>query len=271
MSLIMANRALIKSGISFVPEFQAVYDYWTIKPDDLVAIAMNTMVKGWIDSGVWAKKDRIFVFAVHTNANGEALVDWKNPGVNSAVLVNAPVFTAFEGFATDGATQHIDTNYNPVSDGVLYLLNSASVSVYSRTNIAHAGLDFGTLEGSNRTFGQIRSATDTLAILINASTFTIAPTVTDSRGLFEYSRVSNTVTNIYQNGSFLGVEPTVSLGIPNLNLGVGAIIRSASVTNYCARQYAYFDIGGGITATDALNKMNYFEAYMDSNGRGVIP
>ena len=119
---------------SYCDEFQAVYDYWTIKPSDAVAEEMNTWVSGLVDAGLWETKAVRYVFAAHTNDNGEALVNWRNPGTHNAQIVNEPVFTAFEGFKCD-ADSYIDTNFNPYVNDTVFTQNSNSIGIYIRDNV----------------------------------------------------------------------------------------------------------------------------------------
>ena len=63
----------------YCDEYQAVYDAYTTKPSDAVATIWNTCVETWVDNGEWATKDVIQVNAAHTNTDGEALLDWKQP------------------------------------------------------------------------------------------------------------------------------------------------------------------------------------------------
>ena len=81
----------------YCPEYQAVYDAFTTKPSAALASLQDIMVRALIDCGAWALLDVFYNYAVHTNAAGEALINWKLPGTFDATAFNAPTFTALEG------------------------------------------------------------------------------------------------------------------------------------------------------------------------------
>jgi hypothetical protein len=116
---------------TFSTQYQAVYDSWTTKPAIDVAIIQDTMVRAWIASGFWASTDVIYVFAVHTNDASEALINWKSPGTNDAILTGA-TFTAYEGFTGDGASTYLQADFEAANDAVNFTQNDASVGIYNR-------------------------------------------------------------------------------------------------------------------------------------------
>lgn len=254
---------------SFIAEYQAVYDNWIEKPADIVAAAQNAMVEGWVNTGVWALEDRIFVFAAHTNDNGEALDDWKNPGVNFATLVNGPTFTPFEGFKGDGATQYVDTNYNAAIDGVNYVLNSSSYGIYSRTNLLEASVDIGS-RGAFWILLATRFTGDLSFLRINNSAPTSEPNL-DSRGMYIASRTLSNESKLYKNKSILINSTQPSDGVPNFNIYIGCYNSNGTPSLLSTRQISLGFLGGLMTQQNVNDKTDYFEAYMDSNGKGVIP
>lgn len=264
----------IESGESvFSPQFQAVYDAWIIKPSDELAASMDTMVLDMVTSGVWDKMDRIFIFAIHTNVNGEALIDWKDPTSNYCTLVNDPQFTALEGFTGDGATQYIDSNFSPDLDGVNYTLNSASIAAYSRTDIAPA---FVSLAGArvatpvdlrswiipnfnNRFIGEMNT---------NEASSANTPT-TNSLGAYSVITLSNQLV-LYKNGVNLKSQTIVNIGIPTSRVFALGNSERNNPRRLFQGQVSNLLIGGGITDLEVAGKDLAFETYMDSNGRGVV-
>ena len=90
--------------------------------------------EGLVDAGFWTRMDLFYVFGVHTNDAGEALINWVDPGTFDGTAVNSPTFTIYDGFAGDGSTSYVDSNFNLLSDGTNYIQDDASVGIYLRTD-----------------------------------------------------------------------------------------------------------------------------------------
>ncbi len=258
---------------AFTEEYQVVYDSWTIKPDADVAYEQDTMVRVWIETGEWAEKDVIYVHAVHTNNNGEALPNWKNPGTNDATIVlngGTMNFTAFEGFqSSDGA--YVNYNWNPTDDGVNYVQDSSSVSAYIRTNVQEAGFDVSANAGIG---GEIRLGTrwtsDLYLLKMNDNT-DFGPANVDSRGFHHLTRTASNVRSIYKNKTLIGGDTVASINITNVDLFGLARNNSGSPDLPSTKQLSAVLFGGGMVQENVDNTTDPFETYMDSNGKGVIP
>jgi hypothetical protein len=84
----------------------------------------NALVVTLKSLGIWDKLDVLYVPAT-SGSSGFATLNWKNPNTFQLTLVNSPTFVANEGFHLAAATSHINTNFNPVTDGVNYTQNNA--------------------------------------------------------------------------------------------------------------------------------------------------
>jgi hypothetical protein len=145
---------------------------------------------------------------------------------HDAVAVNSPTFTPYEGFAGDGISSYLNTNYNPSASGSNYTLNNASLGIYSRTD-------------ANALYGEIGSRTSTddyIAILSRNGGVTymrlhsgVNPAIQDaeanSLGMFIVCRNAASEEGLfgYHNKSALsrlGIANTNN--IPNCNIFIGA-------------------------------------------------
>ncbi len=274
VGLLHKNSLFGKVGLGsfFIPEYQAVYNNWIEKPSDIVAAAQNAMVKGWVNDGVYVTKDIIHVYAAHTNNNGEAQTNWKNPGVHDAVLVNAPSFTPFEGFKVDGATQHVET-YNPTTSGVNLTQDSLGMSIYVRDNITETKCDIGGFTSSPDVALFIYTRTlSGGAYLVRANDFTsFEPLNADTLGMHILTRTAFNFRGVYKNKVLIGSDAILSTGLVNFNIPVGARYENGVIGSRASKQYAYVALGGGLTQTLVDNETNPLEVYMDFNGKGVIP
>jgi hypothetical protein len=262
-AIIMQNVAVAGGGFS--AEYQTVYDSFTTKPSDAVAVAQNTMVAALVAAGVWVKLDIFYLFAQESNGDGEALKNWLNPGTFDATLVNAPIFVSLEGFTGDGATQEIETGFNLTSDSVKYTLDASSFGTYIRTNVSDNGGDIAA-DAAADSFLISRSGSDTTIGRINAAN-SLSVANTDSRGFYVVNRNDSAGHQIWKNKVKINDAPLASTALPNDTV----VFLSKGGTAYTTRQNAGGYVGANLTQTNIENFTDAIEVYMDSNGKGVIP
>jgi len=114
------------SSSGFDADYQAVLDYATTQgytlPSSGQQTLQNQLVVDLKDAGVWSKLDTFGVFATDGDSDF-ALIDWIR--LSQYTAVNSPVFATNIGFAGDGTSAYIDTNFNPSTQGVNYTLDDA--------------------------------------------------------------------------------------------------------------------------------------------------
>jgi hypothetical protein len=112
------------------PDYQAILDYATTQGYTLPSAGQqalqNQLVVDLKDGGIWSKLDTFAVFATDGNSDF-ALIDWKR--LTQYTAVNSPTFTINDGFAGNGTSAYIDTNFN-ISTGTNYTLNDACRLMY---------------------------------------------------------------------------------------------------------------------------------------------
>ena len=272
---VMTFEGKVMTIPGFSAEYQAVYDAYTIKPDAATAAIWNTYVESGVADGWWAKEDVEYVYAAHTNDNGEALINLKNPGTFDATAFNAPTFTANEGFLGNGIDEYIDCNWNPFVNGVNYVQDSASIGCYIRTNVGAGQADMGILEETPTPDRSAQILTRYVGAgvslsTVNAATFGSVAS-TDSRGMWVANREDATDNDLYRNKIKIIDGSTASGIVPNFNLYVMARNAEGAAALFSSKQFSMAFAGGGMTQTDVNNKTDAFETAMDALGKGVIP
>ncbi len=254
--------------LPFCPEYLRVYNAFPNKPSAADAVIQNVMVTSYVTAGLWSTKlDRRFIKAVHTNAAGEAQLDWINPAVNPPLLnVNGCTFTAQEGFAGDGLTKYMDTRYNPAVNGVKYTLNSGTVSSYSRTAGILTDITIGSIIGGNiiqvaplfsgTFYGAINTTNNATSILPSGSGEYIATRTVAANEQGYWNKNQYTANH-------------VSVAIPNRNIYILAR-NNGTPEQFSIRQVSKSIIGAGYSQTDVNNETDIFETFMDTYGKGVI-
>ena len=174
----------------------------------------------------------------------------------SMTLVNSPVFTAYEGFLTDGASSYMKTNYNPGTDAVHWYLNSASMGVYIRTNnIAHIKGLIGMNIPPN---SYILIRTSSMRVVMNAAgdkDFAHGETI---KG-FTITTKADAVNVLYaRNSGSYNFLVSASTSIPNNLNGVFiGCMNVAGIPNYYTNTQFSCEFGGGQLTDLQQQKLAY--------------
>lgn len=185
---------------------------------------------------------------------------------HDGTAVNSPTFTALEGFAGDGLTSYLNSNYNPTTHRVNYSQNSASVGIYKR---AGTSLIAGTNNFINNSNNVLIQSTGSY-VKINRFSWWVATGGSDLNGIHILTRTASNNENYYQNGTKYSVTANSLTGVPNLNLFIGAADSGAGAISFSVGQASLFFAGKLVTDANESVIRTAFEAYMDANGRGVI-
>ena len=254
----------------FSTQYQTVYDAFIVKPPADVAEDQDQMVRGMIADGDWQTKDIFYITSAQSAA--DSLINWINPGTHDLTIVNllAGNFTAYRGWTGNGVNGYLNTNYNPNTDGVNYLLDSASFGVYVRTDVEELRTDIGIQSAGTVSFLSPRRAIDVMECRINDNVQLISAN-TDSRGFYVVSRTGANARAVYKNRISMGNDAQVSIAIPNEDVYVLCRNNAGVSVDFSTKQIAAAFAGGGQTQTNVNNFTDRLETFMDSIGAGIIP
>ena len=260
--LVLKSQDNIEIYSEFYPEYKTVYDAFTTKPDDDTVLAQETMVKSLDENGVWDKLDALWVFAGHTNDDGESQINWKNPGTYDATLSNSPSFSAFSGFLTNGTTSYIRTNWIP-SDGVNYSLYSASAFVYSTWSETSPGFDLGATSGYGLQIAPDLGTDDRWATSIHGNVW--REYHYSNYGFYHISRTSSSSISFYRNGSLLQTNNSNSaVAEPSVQVYIGCQNNNNSPSLFSEKRYACAGVGGAMNSTEVSNLYSAILTYMNA-------
>lgn len=244
-----------KGGFSYssywTQQYQDVYDNFIIKPDSTHRLADARMVKVLVDAGVWDKLDIFQFYAVHTNNNGEALINWIdptkfNPELKGTVLPSFSAHNGFIGNSTESA--YIDTNYNPAIAGNKYTLNSACYGWETKRTVVSPTERFGNHSSDKRNYTIISEGSGSVTVnQASTGTATLFPT---PAGVYIASRTGAEDVKLYKNGIEVVGETKVSSAIPSNNMYVLAYNNGGAATNFVDATIACFFAGAGLTGDD---------------------
>jgi hypothetical protein len=208
---------------------------------------VDTLIIGLKTDGLWAKFDRLCIFAAQNTTC--ALTDLKALATGTAI--NSPTFTADRGFTCNG-TAIVSTGFNPAIHGVQYTLNTAHVSVWCLT--ATASTTYTLNSGQTNMF--TRYSGDTYYVRINNNAGG-AGANTDGSGFFLGVRSAASGAGCitgYRNGTSLVSAADGVLGLDNAVLTVSD------------RQCAAVSAGATLSSTESTNFYNRLRTYMTSVG-----
>jgi len=236
-------------------EAKASSEGYTAFSED-VKDASLVLVQDLVNAGIWNNLDVFYVFKTDGDSDF-ATINWIDPNNFQITKENSPTFTTNDGFAGDGVSASLNTNYSLNSDGVNYTLNSASAGYFTNTNVAgirtmgSSGSQLVFTPNVNNSIGYFR---------INASgPSSITPSSLTHLGLVVANRSASNEENLYVDGVSVYSGTTASTGVDNQNL-YG--LRSA--TGYANSNFTIqLMFAGGSMKDKIVDFSNIVNDYMD--------
>lgn len=237
-------------GVVFSAEARQFFDRLATQPaaarKALYAAMIDTLVAG----GVWTKIDALYLFAAADAPT--ALINLKSSSFG-ATAVNSPTFTVDRGYAGNGTTSLVDTNFNPITATTPnFAQNSAHMGAWVLTDRAGAaGPIIGNRSGDTGETGCniFPFFTDNKAYLrlndlVEAEGFAVA----GSTGLFVANRSSSTARQGYRNGASIGAYAANTSKAPfNESIAVGN-----AGGNFSTDQAAMAIVGGSLDVPEQV-------------------
>jgi len=241
--------------------YSDVYDAFTNKPNAATKSAQQNFVNSITSAGIWEKLDGLWVFATHSNDDGEALINWVSPSGTAATAVNSPTFTQYEGIETNGTNSYINLQYNPTTDATNFKQNDGVIGAYSNTNTENNGdWDMGAVDGSNGWSAMLFYASGVNIGRINCLS-SISGVETDGSGLLAVIRRAN--DEIVNNKNGVDVISSVliaSAGITNRDFYVGCL-NNGTPAYHSNRQYGMAFVGGALSEAEMASFYSAYNTY----------
>jgi hypothetical protein len=133
MNLHLLQKRVVSYKSPVDPDYQAVLDRAVFLgysvPSESQQIKQGNLITSLKSVGIWAKLDVFYNFANNGGADFGRL-NWKNPSLYESTLVNTVPFTINEGFEGNASNSYLNTNYNPLVNGVNFQRDNASVYIW---------------------------------------------------------------------------------------------------------------------------------------------
>jgi hypothetical protein len=239
----------------------AAFNARTSGQDNTHLDANCVFINGLDTDSLYASGDIAYLIA--TDTAGNSALNIFGSGF-TFTPTNSPTFTADRGYV-GGSTSNIDTNFNPSTNGVTYLQNSASLFGWSLTNFT-SGVNYGTMVG-------LHSGSPVLAMTphySNDSYFMAINSTTNASDSFTghfYGIERNISSGSSQEDAYVDAASTAGAGDtstapPNLNI----ILLNDDVGSVNGRPFtgnlAFFWAGGTIGATQQAKLCHRVNVYL---------
>lgn len=223
---------------------------------------VDDLIVGLKTDGVWTKLDRLWPFAAENAAS--ALTDLVADA--SASAVSSPTFTTDRGYAGNGSSAYIDSNFNAVTaSSPNFTQNSSCFFAWNNTS----GTDGGALAGLATTSLQAAATrifpeyTDTNMYwdlnITNGSSVSW-----DGRtGLYLLNRSASNAQLVEVNGSSANSNAAVSGALESINFS--ALLGSGG-SNYSSRQVSCLGFGASLSSGERTALYNRLRTYMTAVG-----
>lgn len=158
--------------------------------------------------------DRLWIHGLSNSV--AARTSFVNPNSAICTAINSPTFTPGIGYTGDGVSSYLNSNYNPLTQGVKYQLNNASAFSYLRNGNV-VGASFAVFDGAvgpflypdNNNAGPIWYVNNPPSDSFGTGT---------GKGFNVIIRPNSASTSLYKNGVINASAARASSFIPNRNV-----------------------------------------------------
>lgn len=230
-------------------------------------VHIQKLIKALKDGGIWTKLDALYLFAAADSQ--AARLNWVADQYN-ITAVNAPTFTTDRGYAGDGASSHLNTNFNPATAvSPKFVRDSGHVSLSDRTaRAANGTLQMGGAVVNDFAASIVSRFTGDIAGgRINAPGATaLTYANTENVGRYMMSRTGASALATYKDGVSKGTSTTASVAVPSTDIIIGAFINNGVVSLRSSDQFSQASIGSGLDAADVTVFDAAIAAYLTAVG-----
>jgi hypothetical protein len=195
-------------------------------------------------AGMWTIADMVHFECAPTTEF--SLKNWVSPGTFD-LTATSPQFTAYQGYAGDGAAAFLDPGVN-ITGLTHFTQNSAAIGIYTPTEAAsNTSFVYGDSGASATTLGLWRSAGNNAQIRINDAV-TLSGANTNTRGTMVADRTTSAARQIYINAVNIANDTQASAVLPTQHLVfLKSNVSFAPSTTVIGADY----VGASLTAAQA--------------------
>jgi hypothetical protein len=237
----------------------------SVAPNDTRKAAIDTLVGSLKSTSIWSTIDRLFVFAAHDAQ--AARLNWVSPGGTAAAEVSAPTFTTDRGYAGNGTSSYVNTQWVP-NTGTNFTQNDACALIWARS--AMSGTRHGVSDGSSQAcIIRMDSSTAERSLMNTAAANGTNITIGGDTGLIGLERRSAdgaTTIYAYRNGVFQNSAAVASVARASQAVFLGGLDASGSLANPNTMQFSAFVSAASLGDTKQGQLYAALNTYMQAVG-----
>jgi hypothetical protein len=222
---------------------------------------IDALIKGLKTDGIWTKLDRLWIFRAENSTC--ALTDLKALAV--ATAVNSPTFTPDRGYAGNGSTSYINTNFNPGTGTPNYTGNAACFGIWDNTTSANTGtVPIGIAYFGHYSEGTIHYPDGNSYWRVNTSGAGLVVAYPGS-GLHMADRSTSGNDQLYRNGSSITTSTTSATALTSTNFYVCARNNDSGTPtagSHSVDQIGAVIFGGTLSSTEHGNLYTRLNTYV---------
>lgn len=248
-------------------EYRDVYFSFDEVPTDADALNQNTLLKGFVDAGIYDKCELIDIFSAHNQAG--SLINWKNPGTFDPTLVNTPVWTQYAGFTGNAAnSRYVRLDFIPGTDGTLIGQDNICIMIGVGTDVNENTIDIGGQDAAGNLLIIGSRDTNMAGFACNTAITDVLPN-TNSKQHFTISRNGAALYYSYMNKVQEGMV-RVSTGLCDIELYGCAYNNNGVLANINNRTIRYIILASYLTEDEIGTVIDLMEAYLTNYGTNLI-
>jgi hypothetical protein len=226
-------------------EASAVISAFTTTPTSTRKFLIDNLISQLKSNGIWSNLDVFYMLAAADAQAGT--INWINPASYTLLPVNSPGFLADRGYAGNGTSSRLRTQFTPSTNSVAGSQNNHMLAEFSLSNVdATNSADIGSVTAP-RSF--ITPASGGVAAFSVNDGVGSNTTNTNSIGLFMAQRTTSGAKRIFKNGVQLGTDAAVtSTGLATQE----AWVCGANATNFSTRRIAMAAWGASLSGKEAV-------------------
>jgi hypothetical protein len=235
------------SGPVFDSSYVSILNYASSQnyslPSSNQQILQNNLVVQLKNADIWNRLDVLWVYA--TDAGSDfATINWKNPGFHTDTPINSPQFISNQGFKGNGIDSYLDHNWNPVTNGVNFQTNDASIMVWAYA-LSGSSWFTGIASTTRQGFNNLSSRAQRLNSSSNFNEIAFPYNGTGYKSISKTSSLNGTLTN----GS-----SSTNITYPNDASSNESHLALRTGTTYSAHTISINSYGSSIASYDSTFK-----------------
>lgn len=230
--------------------------------------AIDNLVRGLKDDGIWSKMKAVYPFVGGTATTHKYnLVNPVDSDAAFRLVFNGGWTHSSLGALPNGTNGYADTKFVPSTS---FSSNNSSFGVYSRTDNVNGENLLGTsTTTANRILMYVKFTSGGASQINHNSQSPAQPTILNSSGLFVSNRISAGTQKVFYNGNSIASISSSEQSLSTVPIFISSGNNNGTASGFSNRQLAFAHFADGLTDTEAANLYTRVQAFQTALNRQV--